>query len=197
MKKKETIIEIRKRFFFRNGSEKMIIIRRIAFQGLSILILINYLLFPISVVIQDFNGLNQGNISLLIFIMCLIIYRIRKKERVYFIPDIFLFSLPIFWAINIGYFSGRDNKIPHLLLTAFFLCIPVLFGKTTSSRSEKTLIPGVFVSCLFLLIFSVLLNFFFSGFTKELLNSNLINLAIFLIALTIGKTASRIFTEFA
>jgi hypothetical protein len=172
-------------------------IRKIAFQMLSILILINYFLFPLSVIIQDLNGLNPGNVFLLFLIMGLLIYRSRKKEKIYFIPDIFLFSLPLFWATNLGYLPGRDAKIPLLLLTAFLFCIPVLFKKVASSGNEKLLIPGVFLSCLFLLIFSGLLNFFFSGFTKELLNSNLINLGIFLIALAIGKAASRIYTGFA
>jgi len=97
-----------------------------------------------------------------------------------FIPDIFLFGLPYFWALSIYKTAGTcffSWKIPFLIVFSVSTLF-IFFRKLYKNVSRETVL-GMFLSILFVLGFSALLHLFFSPFTKVILKKVLIDSFLF------------------
>lgn len=161
------------------------------FRTISVLFARFYLLiFAIIAVIKSYGPLNQGILFQFAFLACLLFWRFRKKERILFIPDIFLFSLPYFWLLSLypsasAWFPAW--KLPFI--AAFAISTWNLYVGKQLKSIDSNILHGIWCTLFFVLLFATVLRSVLPSFTAELFRSTVMNIIAFFGGIPICLTA--------
>lgn len=146
-------------------------------QFITRIYLLAFLVFSIY---KQHNIIDLGKTLQIVFITILIGWAVKKRNGFSFIPDIFLFSLPYFWALSL-YSPGTVFSTGQLLifLTIFTISLPFAISTQTIKNENINLGYGSWLAIVFVLLFGALLRSVFPTFTGELYSNTLLNCILF------------------
>lgn len=129
----------------------------------------------------------------LLFIAGLWLWRIRRKNTFFFIPDQLLVCLPYFWSLaNAGSAVNWFNswKIPLIAVFAISVFnLPLQKGAFPGGLRKNSLLQAVVGSIVFVFVFVSAMNRFFINFPHELYNLTLLNMLVAVAGIPISLAA--------
>lgn len=152
-----------------------------------------YLLAFILFSIKSFHfRIDAGIVMQILVIMGLVIFRLKSQSEIVFIPDLFLFSLPYFWAISLSSDVNQwFNTWNLLFLFIFSISVVNLLHSKLYQKIDKNILHGSALTIIFVLVFAIILRTIFPLFSAELFNRTLLNTIVFFCGIPICLISVR------